>query len=85
MEVAKKVLNEIQKKEKPRKFDILRRELDIFTVQQYNFEKYGLFLTLADNKFMFKVRKERHFVDFSKTPKQTERDMLVKESDQAST
>lgn len=55
---------------------MIKREqrLDIFTVQQYNFEKYGYFLNEKLNPKLYIVRKERHFVDFSKTPKQEEYD-----------
>ena len=47
-------------------------KLDIYTVQQYNFDKNGLFLNPLTNSELYVVRKERHFVDFSKTPKQQE-------------
>jgi hypothetical protein len=43
--------------------------MDIFTVQQYNYDKYGMFLNPLSNPFLYEVRKERHFVDFSKTPR----------------
>lgn len=46
------------------------RRLDIFTAAKYNFDKYGLLLTLNESRKMFVVRKERHFVDFSKFPRQ---------------
>jgi hypothetical protein len=45
-------------------------KLDIFTVQQYNYDKNGLFLNPVSDSQLYIVRKERHFVDFSKTPKQ---------------
>lgn len=51
--------------------DCANREqrLDIYTVQMYNYEKNSLFLNPLINRQLFVVRKERHFVDFSKTPK----------------
>jgi hypothetical protein len=45
------------------------RRLDIFSVAKYNYEKYGLLLSKHLSKHMYVVRKERHFVDFSKFPK----------------
>ena len=48
------------------------QRLDIYTVQMYNYEKNSLFLNPLINTQLFVVRKERHFVDFSKTPKQQE-------------
>lgn len=51
--------------------------LDIYTVQQYNYDKYGLFLNPKQNSKLFEARKERHFVDFSKTPKQLEKESTV--------
>jgi hypothetical protein len=56
------------------KFKNNDQRLDIYTVQQYNFDKYGLFLNRKYNNKQYIVRKERHFVDFSKTPKQIEYD-----------
>lgn len=46
-----------------------KKRLDIFTVAKYNFEKYGLMLSKQESQKMFIMRKERHFVDFSKFPK----------------
>lgn len=48
--------------------------MDIFTVQQYNYDKYGMLLNPNKNPKLYEVRKERHFVDFSKTPKQLEKE-----------
>lgn len=45
------------------------KRLDIYNIQKYNFDKYALFLSRNLNKKMVIVRKERHFVDFSKIPK----------------
>lgn len=47
----------------------MSKKLDIYSLQKYNFDKFGLLLQLTLNKQLFIVRKERHFVDFSKTPK----------------
>jgi hypothetical protein len=55
-------------------FLLSEQKLDIYTVQQYNFDKYGLFLNPRKNPQLYEVRKERHFVDFSKTPKQLEKE-----------
>jgi ribosomal protein S2 len=34
-----------------------------------------MFLNPAKNPYLYEVRKERHFVDFSKTPKQIEKEV----------
>ena len=47
----------------------LHQRMDIYTVQQYNFEKHGLFLSPAKSKFMQKVRKETHFINLEKSTK----------------
>jgi len=49
---------------------------DIYTVQQYNYDKYACFLMPSCNKQLFIVRKERHFVDFSKIPKANENEKV---------
>lgn len=58
-----------------------KANMDIYTVQQYNYDKYGYFLNPTENKKLFEVRKERHFVDFSKTPKQLEKEINMGKED----
>lgn len=45
------------------------KRMDFYTVQQYNYEKHGLFLNPASSRFMQKVRKERHFLDQNRQSK----------------
>lgn len=52
-----------------RKQAIKDKKLDIYSIQKYNFDKFGLLLQYSKNKQLYRVRKERHFVDFSKIPK----------------
>ena len=47
----------------------MSKKLNIYSIQRYNFDKFGLLLQKSQNKQLFTVRKERHFVDFSKIPK----------------
>ena len=56
----------------------MSKKLDIYSIQRYNFDKFGLLLQKSQNKQLFTVRKERHFVDFSKIPK-PETDVLEKQ------